>query len=119
MRRRLAGLFVIALIALAALPTTGIQAAVLPKVSLGDLVVTEPSGRSGTASVALSIVLSTPPTSPVVIGWRTVEGSAGTADFVSDSGSLTINAGQPGRRHLARRSEPIGRRSPSSPSPSN
>ena len=96
MRRRLASLFVVALLGLSALPTSGAQAAALPEVSLGDLVVTEPSGRSGTATVALAIALNVPPTSAVVVGWRTVAGSAGTADFVANSGSLTINAGSQG-----------------------
>ena len=113
MRRRLAGLFVIGLIALAAAADTGIQAAVLPKVSLGDLVVTEPSGRSGTASVAWPIVLVDATHGPVVIGWRTVAGTAGTADFVADSGSLTITAGSQGGGICARhpgRSRDGGRR---------
>ena len=95
MRARLAVVVALTAMVLAMLPTGAVGAAV-PSVDLADLVVTEPSGRSGSAAVALPIALSTAPSTPVVVGWRTVAGSAGTADFVTTSGSFTINAGSQG-----------------------
>ena len=57
---------------------------------------TEPSGKTGTAPVALPLVLECPGHGRSWSSWRTVTGTAGTSDFVAASGSFTINAGSQG-----------------------
>src|SRR5690349_12423433 len=95
MRTRIATLVALAAIVLAMLPT-GVAGAAVPSLSVGDLVVSEPSGKSGTASVVLPLVLDAPAPSAVVIGYRTLAGTAGSADFVAVTSSLTISAGSQG-----------------------
>ena len=60
---------------------------------MGDVVVTEPFGQSETVQVEIPVTLSVPATGPVSIDWRTVAGTAGSADFVASSGRLTLAAG--------------------------
>lgn len=95
MRARLASLVAVAALVLALLPTAA-SGAGLPTLTVGDLVVTEPAGKNDTATVALPLVLDAPATSGVVVGYRTVAGSAGTADFVATTSSLTITPGTQG-----------------------
>ena len=95
MRARSTAVIALVALLLSMLPTT-VAGAPSPTISLADLVVTEPSGRSGVAPIALPVVLDVAPAGPVVVSWRTVTGSAGASDFVAASGSFTINAGSQG-----------------------
>ena len=70
--------------------------AVTPAAAVGDVVVTEPFGQSETVQVEVPVTLSVPATGPVAIDWRTVAGTAGSADFVASSGRLTLAAGSSG-----------------------
>jgi hypothetical protein len=93
--RRLTGLLMTLGLLLAALPTTT-AGAEPPTIHVADVVVTEPSGRNGIATVAVPVVLDSAPTSAVLVSWRTVAGSAGPSDVVITSGSFQINAGSQG-----------------------
>jgi hypothetical protein len=63
-----------------------------PSVSLGPVSVVE--GAAGTTTTAqVPVRLSAPSGRPVTVDWTTAPGSAGPADFVAASGTLTIPAG--------------------------
>jgi hypothetical protein len=95
MRIRTAAVLVASILLLSALPT-GVASAALPSLDVADVVVTEPSGRSGTATIVVPLVLGAPAPGPVTVSYRTVAGSAGTSDFVAASGTLTLPAGSQG-----------------------
>jgi hypothetical protein len=80
----------------AALPVGVAHAATGCAASIGDVAVAEPGGKSGTIRVQLPVTLNPAASGPVSIAWQTVPGSAGTADFVAASGTLTLPAGSVG-----------------------
>jgi photosystem II stability/assembly factor-like uncharacterized protein len=63
----------------------------LPQLDVGD--VTAPEGEAGSTSVALPVRLSAPSTEQVTVQYRTVSGTAGSADHRSVSGTVTFPAG--------------------------
>ena len=93
MRSRLIAIITMAAVLVGLMASTSVRAAVVPAVSAGDLTVTEPSGRNGSASVELPIVLDQVAAGPVTVAWRTVAGTAGPNDLVAASGVATIAAG--------------------------
>jgi hypothetical protein len=96
LRNRFAAAVAVATLVLGLTASASVRAAVTPAVSAGDLAVTEPSGRNGSAPVELPIILDQAAAGPVSVAWRTVAGTAGTSDFVAASGIATIPAGAQG-----------------------
>ncbi len=101
MARRRLSLLVVAGLAgslLAATPATIVAAATVsgPQVGIGDVAVTEPTAKSGTVTVQVPVTIAPAPSSPVSVTWKTVAGTATTADFVAASGTATIPAGANG-----------------------
>jgi hypothetical protein len=64
----------------------------VPAASISDATVTE--GDSGTRTVTLTVSLTNPSSSAIEIDHRTVAGSAGTANYVASSGTLTSAPGE-------------------------
>jgi biotin carboxyl carrier protein len=92
--RLLIGLAATTLI-LASLPSAA-GAADPTLVSIGDVIVSEPSNRNDTVGIELPVTIHGGTPSTVTVGWTTVAGTAGTSDYVNASGSLVIPAGAAG-----------------------
>jgi hypothetical protein len=93
LRTRIVAIIALATLLVALTASAAVRAAISPEVSAGDVTVTEPSGRNGSAPVELPIVLDQAATGAVTVAWRTVAGSAGSGDFTAASGVATIAAG--------------------------
>lgn len=63
-----------------------------PTISVASASKTE--GNSGSSNMAFTVSLDRASGRSVVVGYQTLSGSAGSADFTSISGSLTFTAGQ-------------------------
>jgi hypothetical protein len=87
---------VIAALMLTAPPIAVGTAADPPRVSAGDVTVSEPSHGTGTVSVEVPITVLGGPTGAISVEWRAFGETATTADFVAASGTLTIPAGASG-----------------------
>ncbi len=86
--------FVAAALVLGGMP--GVAAGAGAVVSVGDVTVAEPGARSGSVAVEVPVTVGPAAAGVVSVAWRTVEGSAGAADFTATSGTLTIPAGAAG-----------------------
>lgn len=84
-----------AVLLLGVVPAAAVQAAD-GTVSVGDATVVEPAGKTGQVAVEVPVTLNPAAVGPVSVGWRTVAGTAGTADFLPASGTLVIPAGAQG-----------------------
>lgn len=80
----------------AMLPAAATMAADGAQVSLGDVSVAEPSNKNGTVAVEVPVSVHGGAAGAITVAWRTVAETAGTADFVAASGSITIPSGAAG-----------------------
>ncbi|HET7726212.1 MAG TPA: Calx-beta domain-containing protein [Candidatus Limnocylindrales bacterium] len=94
-RHRLPATLVLAALATGIAPAATIAAAA-PTAYAGDATVAEPTERTGTVAVEVPVTLAPSAAGSVSVNWRTVAGTAGTADFLGSSGVLTIPAGAHG-----------------------
>ena len=88
----LVGLVAIALVAIAPPGIRAEAAAPSPTVSVGDVAVVE--GDAGTRTARVTVVLSAPSTTDVMIPWSTRTASAGPGDYVGRSARARIRPGR-------------------------
>jgi hypothetical protein len=63
-----------------------------PSINIGN--VTVPEGDSGTTTADFTVNLSSAADTAVTVDWDTSDGTADSADYAEDSGTLTFQAGQ-------------------------
>jgi hypothetical protein len=88
----------VVLLLLASVPAAGTIASPVRQIAIGDVVVTEPSGRNTTATVELPVTLTLSTPNGIDVRWRTVAGGAGASDFEPASGVVGISGGWNGTR---------------------
>src|SRR5215212_911495 len=94
-RRSLVGAIGAAIL-VAGVPVAAVSAAGDPQVSVGDASVAEPSNRTGTVTIEVPVTVHGGTAGASSVAWRTVAGTASTADFVNASGTLSLAPGATG-----------------------
>jgi peptide/nickel transport system substrate-binding protein len=67
---------------------------VRPATSIGDVGVAEGDSGSSAASFTLTLAEAAPTDYPVTVAYSTVDGTAGSGDYVPQSGSVTFESGE-------------------------